>query len=191
MSRSWVYKLHFVPAYKHAAHYSGRSRQPRHRLDDHALGRGARLPAVQREAGGSWVVGLLEPGGAERERQIKGHDAGRYCLVCKAEKAFTAGKLTAAEALTAAGWDQATPYQRGLLLEVLGLDAAPKDVAPVSDPAPPKPVAGVPPPREPSERELTAEDLKVLERLEFRWLAEKQAAASPKAAEHEFEMEAG
>jgi hypothetical protein len=188
MSRSWVYKLHFVPVYKHAAHYSGRSRQPRHRLDDHALGRGARLPQVQVQAGGSWVIGLMEPGGTERERQIKGHDAARHCGVCKAEKAYAAGEKTAAEALTTAGWNEATPHQRGLLLEVFGLDAAPEDVAPVSDPVPPKPVFGVPPPREPAEPEMTAEDLACMERLEAGWLAEKQAAEE---AGREMEMEAG
>jgi hypothetical protein len=124
MSRSKVYKFHFWPPYKHAAHYSGRSDRLPQRLADHALGRGARLTQVQLKAGGSWVIGLIEDGGADRERQIKGHDAGRYCNVCKALKGYQAGKLTTEQALSRAGWDRASEYERGLLLEIFGIDQA-------------------------------------------------------------------
>jgi hypothetical protein len=144
MSRSWVYKLHFWPPYKHAAHYSGKTDKPPQRLADHALGRGARLTQVQVKAGGSWVIGLLEPGGTDRERQIKGHDAGRYCNVCQALNSYQAGELTSEQALGRAGWDRASEHERGLLLDIFGLNRAEIDAENVSY-VPPKPV--IPQPR--------------------------------------------
>jgi hypothetical protein len=128
MSRSMVYKLHFWPPYKHAAHYSGKSDRLPERLADHALGRGARLPQVQVRAGGSWVIGMIAPGGTKRERQIKGHDAGRYCDVCQALKGYQSGKLNQPEALARAGWARATPHERGLLLEMFGIEQAPERI---------------------------------------------------------------
>lgn len=123
-----VYKLHFWPPYKHAAHYSGRSDKVPERLMDHHLGRGARLTQVQVRAGGSWVIGLLEPGGAKRERQIKGHDASRYCDVCHALEGYQAGELSQPEALARAGWARATPHERGLLLDMFGIEQAPERI---------------------------------------------------------------
>lgn len=177
---SWVYKLHFVPPYKHAAHYSGRTGEPAHRFVDHALGRGARLTEVQVEAGGSWVVGLLEPGGAERERQIKGHDAARYCNVCQAEKALQAGEVDMTEALTRAGWDRATPYEKGLLLEVFGLDAAPESLVPVSTPA----TVEIPEPKAielhyPEPTAITPEIDAVVDALCAGWAQEAKARLEP------------
>ena len=128
MSRSMVYKLHFWPPYKHAAHYSGKSDKVPQRLADHALGRGARLTQVQLRAGGSWVVGLIAPGGTKQERQIKGHEAGRYCDVCQALKGYQSGKLNQPEALARAGWARATPHERGLLLEMFGIEQAPERI---------------------------------------------------------------
>ena len=128
MSRSMVYKLHFWPPYKHAAHYSGRSDKVPERLMDHHLGRGARLTQVQVRAGGSWVIGLLEPGGAKRERQIKGHDASRYCDVCHALEGYQAGELSQPEALARAGWARATPHERGLLLDMFGIEQTPERI---------------------------------------------------------------
>jgi hypothetical protein len=121
-----VYKLHFWPPYKHAGHYSGKSRELPGRLIDHRLGRGARLTQVQLRAGGSWVIGRIEPGGTERERQIKGHEAARYCDVCQALKSYQAGQLSQPEALARAGWARATPHERGLLLEIFGIEQAPE-----------------------------------------------------------------
>lgn len=138
-SRSVVYKLHFWPPYKHAAHYSGRSDKLPERLTDHALGRGARLTQVQLKAGGSWVVGLIEPGSVNRERQIKGHDASRHCDVCQALKGFRAGELTPEQALSRAGWHRASEHERGLLAEIFGIDRAEVDAKNVSY-LPPKPV---------------------------------------------------
>jgi hypothetical protein len=145
MSRSMVYKLHFWPPYKHAAHYSGRSDKLPERLTDHALGRGARLTQVQLRAGGSWVIGLAEPGGPIRERQIKGHDAARHCDVCQALKGYQAGELTSEQALGRAGWHQASEYERGLLAEIFGVDCAEFDDERVPY-NPPKPIVPLPRP---------------------------------------------
>ncbi|MGH3193836.1 MAG: hypothetical protein ACRDPY_08650 [Streptosporangiaceae bacterium] len=48
-------------------------------------GHGARLTQVQREAGGTWRLASVEPGGRSRERPLKQHGAGRRCPICKAE----------------------------------------------------------------------------------------------------------
>ena len=74
-----VYTLHFWPPYgdpevQHAGHYTGWAEDGRlnRRLVDHALGRGARLTQLQREAGGSWVVADVERGVTrDREHQLK------------------------------------------------------------------------------------------------------------------------
>ena len=64
MSRSKVYTLHFWPKLEHAGHYTGTSDKLPARLVDHVLGRGARITQVQRERGGSWVVGPRRAGRA-------------------------------------------------------------------------------------------------------------------------------
>jgi hypothetical protein len=71
------------------------------RLLEHEQGRGARLTQVQREAGGTWRLASVEPGGADRERQLKQHSAARRCPICKTE----------AEAATHERWQQATSPQ--------------------------------------------------------------------------------
>ena len=51
-----------------------------YRLTDHALGRGARLTQLQREAGGSWVLAGVERGVTkDREHQLKYRGASRRC----------------------------------------------------------------------------------------------------------------
>jgi hypothetical protein len=64
-----VYTLHFWPPYgdpdvQQAKHYTGWAEEGRlaRRLTDHALGRGARLTQVQRQAGGTWVVADVQQG---------------------------------------------------------------------------------------------------------------------------------
>jgi predicted GIY-YIG superfamily endonuclease len=109
-----VYTLHFdpryepypgAPAYKCAGHYTGKAFEHRlpQRLLEHEEGRGARITQVQREAGGTWRLASVEPGGADRERQLKQHSAARRCPICKAE----------AEAATSARWQQATSPHPG------------------------------------------------------------------------------
>jgi hypothetical protein len=71
MSQSLVYTLHFWPKLEHAGHYTGSWDKLPARLVDHVLGRGARITQVQRQRGGSWVIGRVEPGGHDRERQLK------------------------------------------------------------------------------------------------------------------------
>jgi predicted GIY-YIG superfamily endonuclease len=180
--RTMVYKLHFWPPYKHAAHYSGRTDKPPERFVDHANGRGARLTQVQVQAGGHWVVGLLEPGGAMRERQIKGHEAGRYCNVCKALKGYQAGKLDKEQALGDAGWDRASEFEQGLLLDIFGVDRSEIDTEKIPY-VRPKPIVPLP---EPKPLELTPELDAVVDGLIAGW------TSSPKAEpEAEAELEAG
>jgi hypothetical protein len=71
------------------------------RLIEHEQGRGARLTQVQREAGGTWRLASVEPGGTDRERQLKQHSAARRCPICKTE----------VEAATHERWQQATSPQ--------------------------------------------------------------------------------
>ena len=90
MGRGLVYTLHLWPPLAHAKHYTGWTRNLPQRLLDHAMGRGGRLPQVQVERGGSWVVAQTEPGGPARERQLKQHGASRRCKVCKAVDGYQA-----------------------------------------------------------------------------------------------------
>lgn len=107
-----VYTLHFdpryepypgAPAYKCAGHYTGRTFEDRlpTRLVEHEQGRGARITQVQRDAGGTWRLASVEPGGADRERQLKQHSATRRCPICKTE----------AEAASHERWQEATSPQ--------------------------------------------------------------------------------
>ena len=181
MGRSMVYKLHFWPPYKHARHYSGKTDRLPERLTDHALGRGARLTQVQRDAGGSWVLGLAEPGGTDREHQIKGHDAGRHCNVCQAVKGFQSGELTTEQALGHAGWDRASDHERGLLLEILGVGRA--EVREEKIP-PPKPIVPRP---EPEPARATPEIDALVDALIEGWTSPK----AERQSEPQYEMEAG
>jgi predicted GIY-YIG superfamily endonuclease len=130
VSRSVVYTLHLWPPLKHARHYTGSSRKLPERLTDHALGRGARMLQVQLERGGFWVVAQTEPGGVARERQLKNwNGAGKRCQVCKAIDRYRSGELSKEEALSRAGWDRASEFERGLLLDMFGIDQAPEPSA--------------------------------------------------------------
>ena len=132
-----AYTLHFWPPYgdpdvQFAGHYTGWAREGRlaERLTDHHLGRGARLTQVQRQAGGSWVLADVERGVTrDREAQLKERGASRRCSVCQSLRAAGKGRITKEEALVRSGWDRASCYERGLLLEIFGLEAAPPNLA--------------------------------------------------------------
>ena len=131
-----VYTLHFWPPYgdpevQVAGHYTGWSEEGKlpYRLTDHAMGRGARLTQVQREAGGTWVVADVEPGTRDREAQLKERGASRRCSVCKAVREIEAGSITQEEAL--AKWETASPAERSLLREIFGMEPAPETPDPV------------------------------------------------------------
>jgi hypothetical protein len=191
-----VYTLHLHPPFgtpggQQSGHYTGWALEGRlaSRLADHALGRGGRLTQLQREADGSWVLASVERGVTrDREHQLKYRGAARRCEVCRAGREVRAGKITAGQALERAGWDRASDYERGLLLEIFGLDAAPPGLA-VRAPAPPEPEPFVP---LPAPGEISPERLAELDALidvlVAGWKAE---AASPKGAEAEPELEAG
>jgi predicted GIY-YIG superfamily endonuclease len=190
-----AYTLHFWPPYgdpevQQAKHYTGWARQGHlaRRLVEHALGRGARLTQVQKQAGGSWVVADVEHGvTADREAQLKERGASRRCSVCQAQRAVEAGRMTIEEALAKSGWDRASAYERGLLLEIFGLQAAPPDLAALA-PAPPEPEPFVPAPAvELASPERLAEMDALVDGLVAQW------TAGPKGpqAEPEMELEAG
>jgi predicted GIY-YIG superfamily endonuclease len=154
-----AYTLHFWPPYgdpagQQAKHYTGWASKGNliKRLTDHALGRGARLTQVQKQAGGSWVVADVEHGvTADREAQLKERGASRRCSVCQAQRAAEAGRMTKEEALAKSGWDRASAYERGLLLEIFGLEKEPERIPETQCPEPfvpvlsPAPAAGVDP----------------------------------------------
>src|SRR5216683_2177952 len=116
MSRSKVYTLHFWPKLEHAGHYTGSSDKLPVRLFDHFLGRG-------------------EPGGHDRERQLKNqHNGALHCDVCHSLRDVEKGCITKEEALAKSGWDRASEYERGLLLEIFGMEKPPPVVPPVAEP---------------------------------------------------------
>jgi hypothetical protein len=169
-------------------HYTGWARLGNlaHRLTDHAMGRGARLTQLQVKAGGAWLVADVEHGVTrDRETQLKERGAARRCTVCKAEKALTAGKMTAAEALRAAGWDKANAAQRGLLIEDFGLEEVPADLA---GPEPEPEQIEIWHERTPA-AEVTPEQRAELDRLADGLIA--QWTASPKGPSYEMEIEIG
>jgi hypothetical protein len=185
-----AYTLHLWPPFgtpgvQQSGHYTGWALEGRlpYRLTDHALGRGARLTQLQREAGGSWVLANVERRVTrDREHQLKYRGASRRCDVCRAERDFQEGRITARQALERAGWDRATGYERGLLLEIFGLETAPPNLA-VRAPQPePKPFVPRPAPGEPSPEQLAEMDA-LVDGLVADW------TATPKA-EAETELEA-
>lgn len=115
------------------------------RLTDHALGRGARLTQVQRDAGGTWVLASVEDATQDRETQLKERGAARRCGVCKAARDLEAGKISKEEALARAGWDRTNQAQRSVLLDIFSFPKAP-GTAPAGRPAPPRPQVPAPRP---------------------------------------------
>jgi predicted GIY-YIG superfamily endonuclease len=78
-----VYLLHFSQPYRHAKHYRGSARNVPARLRRHAAGHGARLLQVVQEAGITWELARVWPGGRVRERQLKRQGgASRQCPMC-------------------------------------------------------------------------------------------------------------
>ena len=195
MNRGVVYTLHLWPPIAHAMHYTGSARDEKRlpeRLTDHALGRGARLTQVQVERGGSWILAQTEPGGHDKERQLKKHGAARRCEVCKAVDGYQAGELSRDQALARAGWDRASQHERGLLLDMFGAGPAPQP-APAQPARRPGPASGevrvTPGPRPaPGARHITPEVVALVDRLETGWAAEREAA---QAAAGSPEPEAG
>jgi hypothetical protein len=177
------YTLHFWPPYgdpevQQAGHYTGWAEEGRlnRRLIDHFMGRGGRLPQVQREAGGTWVVADVERGVTrDRETQLKERGATRRCSVCKASRDIEAGRITKEEAL--AKWPDASPAERGILREIFGMEPEPE----VPDPVPLREFI---PARQPElEPEITPEMDALVDSLCEGWLREKAEAEARAKAE--------
>jgi predicted GIY-YIG superfamily endonuclease len=78
-----VYMLHFSQPYQHARHYTGWTLDLGSRLAAHEHGHGARLMAVIKQAGISFVLARTVTGDRRRERAIKNAGgATRYCPIC-------------------------------------------------------------------------------------------------------------
>ena len=194
-----VYTLHLWPPFgtpgvQQSGHYTGwalKGKLP-YRLTDHALGRGARLTQLQREAGGSWVLADVERGVTrDREHQLKYRGASRRCGVCRAERDVESGRITREQALERAGWDRATDYERGLLLDIFGLEAAPANLAVREPPPEPQPITPARAVREATPAQLDEIDA-LIDGLVAGWKAEaasREAGAQPEA-EPEPELEA-
>jgi predicted GIY-YIG superfamily endonuclease len=172
-----AYTLHFWPPYgdpevQQAGHYTGWAEDGRlnRRLVDHALGRGARLTQVQREAGGTWVVADVERGVTrDRETQLKERGASRRCSVCKASRDVEAGRITKDEAL--AKWPTARPADRSVLREIFGMEPEPGKA--------PEPVKEfIPAPRPEPVTEITPEMDALVDELCARWRADAAADAA-------------
>ncbi len=186
-----VYTLHFWPPYgdpasQYAGHYTGWAREGRlsSRLVDHALGRGARLTQVQLEADGSWVLADVESGVTrDREAQLKERSASRRCSVCRAQRAVEAGHITKEEALAKSGWSRASDYERGILLDIFGLEKQPERTPEIYSPRPFTPAPSPAP-----VTEIDPEIDTLVDALCAEWSSPK-AAASADALE--WEAEAG
>src|SRR5262249_42956578 len=113
-----VYTLHLwppfgIPGVQQSGHYTRWALEGRlpDRLTDQAMGRGARLTQLQREAGGSWVLAGIERGVTrDREHQLKYRGASRRREVCKAQRDLEDGRITPEQALTRGGWDRASEH---------------------------------------------------------------------------------
>lgn len=179
-----VYSFHFVPRLAHAGHYSGWTRAGRvpARNAEHHQGRGAKITAAQREAGGSWIVTDVEPGTRDNEQQRKEHGRARDCTVCKADRAYKAGELDAEQALRAAGWDRMTQYEKCLAVQALGVPEVPAALAADLEPKQAaKPIVQ----QWQRPAEITPEVAALADGLIARW------TARPKEPAPEYEMEAG
>jgi predicted GIY-YIG superfamily endonuclease len=76
-----TYLIHFDQPYKHARHYTGKTKDLPARLKKHREGSGARLLAVLNEQGIGWEVARTWEGDCEKALKAR-HDAARYCPVC-------------------------------------------------------------------------------------------------------------
>jgi hypothetical protein len=160
-----------------SGHYTGWAQEGRlrGRLTDHALGRGARLTQLQREAGGTWIVADVEPGTKDREHQLKYRSATRRCSVCKAVRDIEAGRITQEEAL--AKWETARPADRAILREIFGMEPEPEAPDPV-------PVREMTPAPEPElEPEITPEMDALVDSLCEGWLRQQAEADARAMAE--------
>ena len=177
-----VYTLHFWPPYgdpeiQAAGHYTGWAKEGKlaYRLTDHALGRGARLTQVQREAGGTWVVADVESGTRDRETQLKERSATRRCSVCKAVRDIEAGRITQEEAL--AKWETARPADRAILREIFGMKPEPE----APDPVPVREIDPAPAPE--PDPEVTPEMDALVDSLCEGWLRQQAEALARAEAE--------
>ena len=78
-----IYLLHFDRPYRHAAHYTGWTRDLDNRLAQHATGRGARLLQIAAAFGIGWYLARTWPGTRATERALKRQGgASRRCPAC-------------------------------------------------------------------------------------------------------------
>jgi predicted GIY-YIG superfamily endonuclease len=73
-----TYLIHFARPYKHARHYTGKTKNLPARLKQHRNGTGARLLAVLNDAGIGWEIAATWEGDCEKTLKAR-HDAARYC----------------------------------------------------------------------------------------------------------------
>ncbi len=69
-----------------AGHYCGVTEVVSARLAEHGTKQGAKLTYAVRQAGLSWLVAVVIPGGRRKEKQIKAQKYGpRLCPICRGE----------------------------------------------------------------------------------------------------------
>lgn len=82
-----IYLIHFNTPYAHARHYTGWSENLEARLEEHRRGNGARLMAVIKASGITWVLARTWEGTRKLERRLKNSGgASRRCPVCRGKK---------------------------------------------------------------------------------------------------------
>lgn len=81
-----IYIIHFERPFHHARHYVGWADDIEKRLQDHWMGRGAKILRAVRAAGIGWLVSRLMPGTRNDERKIKnGKNTSKLCPICRDE----------------------------------------------------------------------------------------------------------
>src|SRR5262245_38942083 len=84
-----IYLIHFDKPYLHARHYLGSTYNLHSRLSEHALGEGARLMKIIKEAGITWRLSRVWQGDRVLERRIKNRkQAPKLCPCCYGEEAY-------------------------------------------------------------------------------------------------------
>ena len=90
MQQGTVYLLHFATPFKHARHYVGYTTDLEQRIEEHRTGRGARLLAVVREAGISFVLARTWQRVDRRfERRLhRAKNTPKFCPICAGKRAW-------------------------------------------------------------------------------------------------------
>ena len=85
--QGWIYIAHFVPAFKHAKHYTGWTEDLRTRFQAHRKGQGSNLIKHVIHAGHVIKLFVVKRGTRKEERRLKNSaHPERICPICRKRK---------------------------------------------------------------------------------------------------------